>query len=296
MKKIIGCLQLMRPANIVTSVADVLAGIAISGFLINADINSLPLTPIILLCISTIGLYGGGIVFNDVFDYELDKVERPERTIPKGILSLNEGTLLGIFLLAGGITVAFFHSSLSGLIAVAIAIAALVYNKFSKHNVVAGPLNMGLCRGLNLLLGISIVTSSVSEWWFLSIVPIVYIAAITMISRGEVHGSKKNILFLAVIFYLLIIATILYFSFLQEKLWFALPFVLAFAWMILTPLLKAIKNPIPQNIGKSVKAGVIGIILLNASWAAAFGIFALAIFIVLLLSLSLRLSKVFAVT
>ena len=286
----------MRPANIVTSVADVLAGVAISGFLSNVEINSLSLTPIILLCISTIGLYGGGIVFNDVFDYELDKVERPERTIPQGIVGLGEATLLGIILLAGGIIAAFIHSTLSGSIAVGIAVAALVYNKFSKHNAVAGPINMGLCRGLNLLLGISIITSSVSEWWLLFIVPIVYIAAITMISRGEVHGGKKNILFLAVSFYLLVIATILFFSFYQGKLLFAMPFVLVFAGMIFSPLLKAIKNPVPQNIGKSVKAGVIGIILLNASWAAAFGVLPLAIFIVLLLPISLWLSKAFAVT
>jgi len=64
----------MRPANIVTSVADVLAGIAISGYLTNQTFHIQNLLPILLLCFSTIGLYGGGVVFNDVFDAALDKI------------------------------------------------------------------------------------------------------------------------------------------------------------------------------------------------------------------------------
>jgi 4-hydroxybenzoate polyprenyltransferase len=66
----------MRPANIITSIADVLAGIAISGFLSQSDFSKHNISLLILLCISTIGLYGGGVVFNDVFDSDLDKVER----------------------------------------------------------------------------------------------------------------------------------------------------------------------------------------------------------------------------
>ena len=56
----------MRPANIVTSVADVLAGIAISGYLANENLSATNIPSILLLSISTMGLYGGGVVFNDV--------------------------------------------------------------------------------------------------------------------------------------------------------------------------------------------------------------------------------------
>ncbi|MGN6402840.1 MAG: UbiA-like protein EboC, partial [Flavisolibacter sp.] len=186
MKRSKGFLQLMRPANIVTSVADVLAGIAISGYLANENFSATYIPSILLLSISTMGLYGGGVVFNDVFDSEHDKVERPERPIPSGVISKGEASLLGIILFAIGIMAAAIVSVLSGLIAISIIIAALVYDKWSKHHAFAGPFNMGLCRGLNLLLGISIVIPAVSAWWFVAIIPIIYIAAITMISRGEV--------------------------------------------------------------------------------------------------------------
>jgi len=286
----------MRPANIVTSVSDVLAGIAISGFLINANFSSDDIFPAILLCISTIGLYGGGVVFNDVFDAALDKIERPERPIPKGTVTITEAAILGSALLLAGIITAAFVSKLSCLLAVSIAIAALIYNKWSKHHVWAGPLNMGLCRGLNLLLGISVVISSISEWWFLAIVPVIYIAAITMISRGEVHGGSKRTLYVAGLLYCIVIAAILLLSYTKEKLWWTIIFLLPFAWMIFTALIKAIRIPAPQNIGKAVKAGVIALILMNAAWAAAFGMTGLAFLIILLLPLSLWLAKIFAVT
>jgi len=129
----------MRPANIVTSVADVLAGIAISGYLMTIETDYFP---VLMLCISTIGLYGGGIVFNDVFDAELDKIERPERAIPSGAVKLNEAVFLGTFLLLTGIAAAFTIATLSGIIAILIAFFALLYNKYAKHHSFLGPLNM----------------------------------------------------------------------------------------------------------------------------------------------------------
>ena len=286
----------MRPANIVTSVADVLAGVAISGVLTSADVNARYLVPVLLLSAATVGLYGGGVVFNDVFDAALDQVERPERPIPSGLISLREAGFLGSLLLTAGIVLAAFCNPVSGILAFCIAACALIYNKFGKHQLMLGPLNMGLCRGLNLLLGISIIPSAVSAWYGLAIVPVVYIASITMISRGEVHGGSRATLYMACFLYSLVIGFILYFSFLKGMQLYALAFLLPFTWMIFRPLLKAIREPVGRNIGKAVKAGVLALILMNAAWAAAFGSLYAAIIILLLLPLSLWLGRMFAVT
>ncbi len=296
MKKTTGYLRLMRPANIVTSIADVLAGISIAGLFTEQPFQYAYLPNVMLLVLATIGLYGGGVVFNDVFDAALDKTERPERPIPSGLITITEASLLGTSLLLGGIVAAFLSSLVAGMIAILIALAALIYNRFAKHHVIAGPLNMGLCRGLNLLLGISILSLALHTWWALAIVPIIYIAAITMISRGEVHGGSKVILYTASLLYTLVIAFILFFSFKQGMLLFSLIFLLPFAWMIFKPLLKAIREPAGSNIGKAVKAGVLALILMNAAWAAAFGALYAAVVIVILLPVSLWLSKKFAVT
>ena len=300
MAKLIGFLRLMRPANIVTAVSDILAGVAIACFAVGIDWTALPFLPLFLLVLSTIGLYGGGVVFNDVFDAALDKVERPERPIPSGLISKKSAALLATLLLILGVTAAaLVHGqvfSSSFFLALAIAVAAVVYDKWGKHHSFLGPINMGLCRGLNLLLGISIFPEALPGYWIIGVVPIIYIAAITMISRGEVRGSKKITLLVALVFYILVIAFILTTALGNDKFLYAFGFLVLFVALIFPPLQKAIREPKGPMIGKAVKAGVIALIAMNASWAAAFGAVYFALLILLLLPLSLWLAKLFAVT
>lgn len=296
MKKTFHYLRLIRPANIITSVADVLAGIAIAGFNITQSLHSNEWLSVVLLCFSTACLYAGGIVFNDVFDAELDKVERPERPIPSGIISKQQATLLGSILLVTGILMAAVVHVTAGLIALVIAAAALLYDQFSKHHTILGPLNMGLCRGYNLLLGISISLSALTQWYLLAIIPILYIFSITLISQGEVHGGGKVKLLAAAFLYGIVASSILALAVLNERLWQTLLLLVPFLFMIFKPLVKAIREPIGRNIGKSVKAGVISLILMDAAWAASFNSLLAALIIACLFPVSIWLGKRFAVT
>ena len=293
MGKINTYLRLIRPANVVTSVADVLAGIAISGYFLNGNINY---ASVFLLSLSTAGLYAGGIVFNDIFDADLDKIERPERAIPSGDIGISEAVLLGSLLLIMGIAAALYVNLFSGILAFGIAIAALVYDKFSKHDSFLGPLNMGVCRGLNLWLGLSILSYSFNQWQILGMIPLIYIFSITMISQGEVHGGSVRNLYIGGFLYLIVICFILTIARVKDNLLLTLVFLLPFAFMILSPLVKAIEDPVGKNIGRAVKAGVISLILMDAAWAATFGAVYAAIAIACLLPISIWLSKRFAVT
>jgi 4-hydroxybenzoate polyprenyltransferase len=292
-KKLIGFLRLTRPANIVTAISDILAGAAVAGWV--GGMAELP--SVLFLIVATIGLYGGGVVFNDVFDAKLDRVERPERPIPSGLITEKEGAVLGTSLLIVGVAAAFKVSAYpSGCIAFAIALAALIYDKWGKHHPILGPLNMGLCRGLNLLLGISLVPEVLFQYGYLAVVPIIYIAAITMISRGEVHGGKSKTILLAAFLYLVVIVSILYVSVEHENSTYAVVFLVILAVLIYPPLIRAFHEPVGKNIGKAVKAGVLALIVMNASWTAAFGALYLALLIVLLLPVSILLARLFAVT
>ena len=295
-----GLLRLTRPANVVTAISDILAGVAISGYLMSITADSFSWLPILLLIISTMGLYAGGVVCNDVFDAKLDAVERPERPIPSGIITKAGAAIWGaLLLLTGIIAAAFVHGniySVTTALAIAITVCALVYDKWCKHHFIAGPFTMGLCRGLNLLLGISIIPAAVTSYWYLALVPMAYIAAITTISRGEVHGGNKTNLYLAAGLYGLVIATLISFGIKQQNWQTAIVLVAGFCLMILPPLIRAIRQPSGPLIGKAVKSGVIALILMNAAWAAVFGQFYLACIIVLLLPVSILLAKLFAVT
>lgn len=303
MKKVIAHLRLMRPANIVTAVADIMAGFAASGatiqvvqfddgFIITPHLESL-----LWLMLSTIGLYGGGVVFNDVFDADLDKLERPERPIPSGQASVMSASLLGAILLALGVGAAWQVSWISGFIALLVAVLAFLYDAWGKHQHIFGPINMGLCRGGNLLLGVSAIPEALTSVWFIALIPIVYIAAITMISRGEVHGSNHRALQGGIYLYSMVIAAILTLSFWTEEPWWqAIFFLILFAYMIYPPLLKALKEQKPRLIGKAVKAGVISLIVMDACLATAFSGWQYGILVLILLPLSFWVAKRFAVT
>jgi 4-hydroxybenzoate polyprenyltransferase len=308
-------LQLMRPANIITAMADIMAGFAVavqSGMTLDVDMKGLNIskigytyglqvsahyTDLPLLLLATVGLYGGGVVFNDVFDAQLDAVERPERPIPSGRATLGGAITLGVVLLLVGICSAFTVSITSGIIATIIAILALLYDKYGKHHPILGPINMGSCRGGNLLLGISAAYGAVEQYWFIALIPIVYIAAITTISRGEVHGGNKNALYLAFLLYGMVISAIIALTTVSKiNFWQVVPFLALFAFLIFPPLSKALQDLRPQNIGKAVKAGIIALIVMDAALAASFAGWLYALLILILLPVSRLLARKFAVT
>lgn len=295
LSKSLGYLRLVRPANLLTAVADILAGIAISGFLHKAYTNYLDLLPVACLCLATIGLYGGGVVFNDVFDASLDKLERPERPIPSGLITKTQAVILGSYLFLVGILAAFTVGRVAGFIALSIMASALVYDKWGKH-ASWGPVNMGLCRGLNLLLGISLMEPVLQRFTWIAVIPVVYIAAVTAISRGEVYGGNIKTLRIAAVCYALVYGTIAVLAVANGRLLQASPFLLLFIYMTNAPLIRAMKEPIGPNIGKAVKGGILALVAMNAAWAAAFASLPYALTILILLPLSLLLARAFAVT
>lgn len=292
-------LELMRPANIVTAFADILAGFAAAGGVaLFSQVFPPEITPeLIGLLIATFGLYGGGVVFNDVFDAGLDAEERPERAIPSGRISKNNAIRLGTILLMAGIIFAFMVSTRSGILAVVIALCALFYDAKAKHSSLWGPLFMGLCRGGNLLLGCSIIPAVIPQVWFIGFIPVVYIGSITLVSQGEVHGGKKAPGYLALGLILLVTAVLFLLAILPYyALPEATPFVILFAIMVIPPFFKAASHPTPEFIKAAVKRGVLSLIILNSALAAGFSGFTLGILTLLLLPVSILLARIFAVT
>lgn len=280
-------LQLMRPANIVTAWADILAGVAASGFF-----NILFLAYLIL---ATSCLYGGGVVLNDAFDADLDALERPERPIPSGKISRQDAFILGYLLLALGILFAWLVSSLSAIFAVFIAVSAVFYDAFGKHRQF-GSLNMGMCRGANLLLGISMAPPMVTEYWFLALIPITYIAAITNISRGEVHGGSRFNSIVSMILMFMVFAGLLGLSFLDNYRFIAILPLAFLAIKVLLPLFAATREPNSENIRVAVRAGIISIIILNSTFSTSFAGLPFGLLVLCLLPVSTKLAKAFAVT
>ncbi|OYD43746.1 UbiA-like protein EboC [Sphingobacterium cellulitidis] len=285
-------IQIIRPSNVLTAISDVLAGVAIACLFLHHDLPEV--NNLILITISSMLLYTGGIVFNDVFDAALDQVERPERPIPSGRIKKSSAAILGAVAFAIGCALAFLVNVSAFSISLAIVLMCLLYNGKAKHHFIAGPIVMGTCRGLNLLLGMALLPASL-EYWYIAIVPIIYIASVTNISRGEVYGNNKTAMLVSIGLYAMVILTLLYFTFVSRN-YLAIIFILFFTLMIARPLFKALKSLDPMDVRKAVKFGVLALILMNASWIAISGFWILALAVCAILPISIFLAKKFAVT
>ena len=257
------CLQLLRPANVATALADILAGFAIAG------LGNRPALPWLLL--ATAALYAGGIVLNDVFDREIDRLERPERPIPSGRIPVAYAAALGAGLLALGVAAAAAANTMALMMALAIAGCVLLYDAWGKRHAAIAPLNMAMCRALNLLLGVAAVPAALAGAWPIAAVPLLYIYAVTAISRGEVHGGSSRAAASALMIMLASLAGLLVIvSRAGNRAIPALILVAALAWRVVPAFLAARRQPHPATIRAAVKRGVLSLVLLDAALAAAF--------------------------
>jgi 4-hydroxybenzoate polyprenyltransferase len=285
-----GYLELLRPANVVTAVADVLAGYAVAG---RANSRALP-----WLLTATVCLYAGGVVLNDFFDRELDAVERPERPIPSGRVPARHAAALGTALLAGGVVTAAQGTSAAGAVAAAIALLVVLYDARAKRHALAGPVNMGLCRGLNLLLGVAAVPAALAGNWPIALISVVYIAAVTTVSRGEVHGGKAGAAAFALISLGGVLAALTAIGLDAGGGGQTLALVLTalLGYRVLPPFWQVYKDPGPLVIRRAVKAGVLSLVLIDAAISAAYAgpLYGAAVLATALVAGSL--ARLFAVT
>ncbi len=289
-------LQLVRPPNLVTAAADVLAGWAVAGA---GNVQPLP-----WLLGASVSLYAGGVVLNDVCDVRVDARERPERPLPSGQVPVVAAAVLAGFLLAAGVAEASRASPLGGALAAAIAALAVTYDTWSKPRRLAGPLNMGICRALNLLLGMTAVPASPVSHWPLALLPLAYVGGVTALSRGEVHGAPRAALLVSGGLMAGVIASV------AALAWTVAPArgnafsarviaascTLLLAWLVLPPLRGALRSPNARTIQAAVRAGILALLVLDASIAAAFGGWLSAMTILVLLPLAHGLGRAFAVT
>ena len=252
-----GYLELLRPPNVITAMADVLAGYAVAGL---ANGRALP-----WLLAATAGLYGGGVVLNDFFDRRLDAVERPERPIPSGRVPAAHAAGLGSALLAFGVISAAQATRPAAAVAAGIAALVVLYDGWGKHRPAFGPVNMGLCRGLNLVLGMAAVPATMSGHWPLALLSFVYIAAATAVSRGEVSGGSRGAAGLALISLIGVVGVLAAIAAGSGPR--ALPSIvltIVLGWRVLPPFWTAYRDPRPAPIRRAVRAGVLSLVLVDA--------------------------------
>ncbi len=279
-------LELVRLPNIFTAITDVLAGYwFVSGPMLVS-------WRLVALCLASASLYAFGIVLNDIADIEIDRVERPNRPLPSGRISVAAARRFASWLAIIGIALAvaagfdttqespgFIVEGIDwrpAVIAVALAAAIAAYDLLAKGTRL-GPVNMGACRGLNLILGMC------AGWWFTPDIGLLavgamtlYVASLTYFGVDEAGKSKRfhlatgggGALIAILVLGILIAEKTLTaethsMDYFLLALWFAL---------LIHPgrmALRAIRGPEPANVQRAMKTFILCIIVIDAVIAAA---------------------------
>jgi 4-hydroxybenzoate polyprenyltransferase len=190
--------ELLRLPAVFTAIADVMM-----GYLVTKGVFQPPWAVALLIAVSSL-IYLAGMVLNDVHDLSVDAVERPQRPIPSGRVSLAAANRLGWGLLAGGVIAAWLVGYLAGsfrpgIVATLLATAAVLYDVVLKRTAIA-PLVMGSCRFLNVLLGMSLAEKTdtmlprpwtAAEWTIAAGIGI-YIVGVTIFARTEARETPRR--------------------------------------------------------------------------------------------------------
>lgn len=275
MRTLLPYAQLVRLPNVFTAWADIVLGALVTGALLTR-----PGAFALLLAASTL-IYWAGMVWNDYFDLEQDRLERPGRPLPSGRVSVGTAFWLGLVLFAGGLACAGLADVSAGAwvsfpIAVALVMAVLFYDGVLKQTP-AGPIMMGACRFFNVLLGLSAAGTFPPAWGTLvALVVGIYIAGVTLFARTEAKRSNQTALTAAAVVMLaslvlaLAVPALAQARFADIETSVLFPYLLvAFAFYLGLAIVPAIRQPVPGKVQKAVKRSILGLVLLDALLASA---------------------------
>lgn len=147
MKKIFAYIIIVRPVNFAITFASIFA----AGFI--ADQSLVLIKQIIFASISGALIASGGNVINDYFDIEIDKINRPQRVMVKGLISKLEALIFYVVLNIGALVLSAFINLPAFLIAIAAFIFILSYSYKFKGVPLAGNFIVSLFTGLAFIYG-----------------------------------------------------------------------------------------------------------------------------------------------
>ncbi len=270
MQTLLAWLQLCRLAAVFTAMADIFLGYLLThdGLEPERDFN--------LLLGASSSLYLAGMVFNDVFDRETDARERPKRPIPSGRVSVRGAVILGGILVAAGLGLAGAAGMSSLIVAGLLTAAVFLYDGLFKSTPL-GPVVMGSCRFLNVMLGASAAgngEASLAAIWSLPQLHVaaglgVYIAGVTWFARHEAGRSPKAQLAAAMgvvnLGFALLVAFLMHWPASPDRQTRAALVLGLIAVVVNRRLITALFDPIPAKVQAAVRTMLLSLIMLDAS-------------------------------
>ncbi len=174
-------LEIIRPGNAIMAVIAVLLIAIISGiFTFN----------VLLGCIVVFIITGAGNSINDYFDHKIDAINKPERPIPSGRLSLKKAGFYSLTLLTIGTILAFIIGLIPGIIALITSILMFYYAYSLKKKFLIGNLVISFLTGLTFVFG-GVIVGEILTSIFLGFYPFLTTLAREIVKDMEdVEGDR----------------------------------------------------------------------------------------------------------
>lgn len=270
--KLLAYAQLLRLPNVFTAFADILMASCVTGAIAS------PFPNVALLLLASGSFYLSGMVWNDIFDREEDNRLRPFRPIPSGRVKLKSAivlaTILSVFGVATAAHISYWYHTYTILIAFILMLMIIAYDGWLKSTRI-GPLAMGSCRLLNVLLGLSISTDSLTSllgWQVAGIVGL-YVVGVTWFARTEeVSSARRSLLGASLVMSLAGIAVLLVpLHRPSAEIWWGVPYALFVSALVVgKSVWIAVSDPQPMTVQYAVKSAIFGLVFLDAVIASIF--------------------------
>ena len=277
-------LQLLRIPTVFTAMADIVLGFVLTHeFLygplpgpmegtIERQIGWNEPRSFLGLLIASSCLYLSGMVFNDIFDVQQDAAERPGRPIPSRRISVRSATILGISLIAAGLVSAALVSRVSLQVAIILVAAILSYDGLLKRTPL-GPMAMGSCRFLNVLLGGSLQTDWLPNLLAQPLFGVaigmgLYITGVTVFARTEARISSRWQLALAQVIMnagFIALVWVMVSQPNRSPVDVPLAMLCVVAFSINRRAVEALRNPSPATVQGSIKVMLLSLVIIDSS-------------------------------
>lgn len=190
-------IEIMRPHNDLMGSLTVIIGflntrtaMTIGNLLIN----------IILGVVTYFFIAGSGMVVNDIYDIEIDKINKPNRPIPRGSLTLKQAKLLYFLYLIIGLAFALIHSIMFNLGILNILIAALfgfigwLYAYWGKKSGFPGNVIVSISFSIGLIYGAILNNSTIPNYIYFFFLTSFFLLLSREIIKGceDIEGDKKE--------------------------------------------------------------------------------------------------------
>jgi len=159
---------------------------AIMGFLVSSGWH-IELKQLIISAIVVGLIAAGGYVINDIYDIEIDKINKPYRPLPSGKVSLRMAKVVTILAFLLGIFLSIFLGIYNFILAILVSISLIYYAKSLKKTGIYGNILVATNTALSIFYGGLAYFSG--DWLIRIIVPTFYSFFLTL-SREIVKGIE----------------------------------------------------------------------------------------------------------